>query len=109
MPTAKNETPKIINLSGPLTVERAVSLKTELLAALAGKGPLLISLSLVEDLDLACLQVIYAARKSAAASGKDFHFIGSVPSRIVKRLQAAGFVHGAPERAEDFEAELVDF
>jgi anti-anti-sigma regulatory factor len=109
MASIRAETPKIVNLSGSLIVDRAAALKEELSAALAESSQLLVSLSLIEDLDLSCLQVLYAARRSAVAAGKDFHFIGTVPTRIVKRLASAGFLHGKAERAEDFETNLVDF
>jgi len=101
--------PRIVNLSGSLLVDKASALRDELAAALASSLHVLVSLSLVEELDLACLQVLYAARRSAAASGGELHFAGSVPSRVVKRLSACGFLRGMPERAEDFEASLVDF
>jgi anti-anti-sigma regulatory factor len=109
MAERKNETPKIINLGGSLIVDRASALKSELAAALAASGNVLVSLSTAEELDLACLQVLYAARKSAFAAGKEFHFVGTIPTRVAKRLSAAGVLKGLPERAEDFEAGLVDF
>lgn len=109
MPGTKNETPKILNLSGSLTIDRVATLKDELSATLAESSQILVSISLVEEIDLACLQVLYSARRSAVATGKEMHFIGTVPSRVVRRLAAAGFLHGSPERAEDFEAGLTDF
>jgi anti-anti-sigma regulatory factor len=109
MPTSKNAEQRILNLSGALNVERAASLKKELAEAVAAPGPVLVSLSLAEDIDLACLQALYAAKRSCAAAGVEFHFIGSVPSRIAKRLAACGFLRGCPERAEDFEAGLTGF
>lgn len=109
MPMQKNENPKILNLSGSLLIDRAASLKKELVAALDDSSHVLVSLSLVEDLDLSCLQVFYAARRTAIASGKEFHFIGTIPSRIAKRLMASGFLRGSAERAEDFESRLADF
>ena len=103
------QSPKIVNLHGSLTVDRAVTLKGEVAEALDGSENVLLSLSLVEDLDLACLQVLYAAKAEARAAGKDLHFLGSVPLRISKRLAACGFLHGVSERAEDFESALVGF
>jgi anti-anti-sigma regulatory factor len=106
---ANNPMPRIVNLHGSLTVERASQLRDELAAALESADQAFISLSLVEELDLACLQVFYSARKTARAAGKQVHFVGSVPSRVVRRLAASGYLRGAPERAEEFEAALVDF
>lgn len=109
MPADKNATPKIVSLSGALLVDRAQPLKDELLAALSDSGQVLVSLSAVEELDLACLQVLYGARRLAVADGKEFHFVGSVPARVAKRLAAAGFIPRTVERAEDLEATLADF
>jgi anti-anti-sigma factor len=109
MPEIKSETPKVINLSGSLIVDRAATLKEELSAALEESSQILLSLSLVEEIDLACLQVLYSTKKSAAAAGKQIHFIGTVSSRIARRLAATGFLRGTPERAEDFEAQLTGF
>ena len=103
------QTPKIVNLHGSLTVDRANALKDEIGEALKGSENVLVSLSLVEDLDLACLQVFYAAKASAVAAGKELHFLGSVPTRVSGRLAACGFLRGASARAEEFESALVDF
>ncbi len=109
MPLAAMTNPLIVNLSGSLLVDRAAQLKKELGEAVAASERVLVSLSLVEELDLACLQVLYAARRAAAAAGRELRFVGSVPSRIVERLYVTGFLKGKPERAEDFEAMLQDF
>ncbi len=103
------QSPKIVNLHGSLTVDRAAALMGEISEALKGGENVLLSISLVEDLDLACLQVFYAAKAEARAAGKELHFLGSVPMRISKRLVACGFLHGVSEHAEDFESALVGF
>jgi anti-anti-sigma regulatory factor len=103
------QSPKIINLHGPLTVDRASALKAEIAGALEESDNVLLSISLVEELDLACLQVFYAARAEAAAAGKELHFLGSVPSKVAKRLAASGFLRGLSDHAEEFESALVGF
>ncbi len=100
---------RTLRLSGALTIDRAASLKAELAVALSESQEVLADLSAIVDLDLACLQIFYAARKQAVSGGKAFHFVGSVPSRVVRRLSASGFLRGDSERAEDFEASLADF
>lgn len=109
MPTPKKATSKTLNLSGAYTVDRAAGLKAELSSLLDGAEQAIVSLSEVEELDLACLQVIYAARRSAKAAGREFHFAGTVRPRVARRLLACGFLRGFVERAEDFEAGLLDF
>lgn len=103
------QSPKIVNLHGLLTVDRVSALKNEIEAALGSSDNVLLSLSLVEDIDLACLQVFYSAKVGASASGKELHFLGSVPSRVSKRLAACGFLRGVSEHAEEFESALVGF
>jgi anti-anti-sigma regulatory factor len=101
------KTPTIVNLSGSLTIDRAVALKEELSAAFAASDNVLLNISLVDDIDLSCLQVLYAAKSKSA--GKSLHFVGSIPARVVKRLASCGFLRGAPDRAEEFEAALIGF
>lgn len=103
------QSPMIINLHGALTVERSEALKDEIAAALEGHDNILLSISLVEELDLACLQIFYAAKAQAEAEGKELHFLGSVPSRVTKRLAACGFLRGLSGNADEFESALVGF
>ena len=103
------QSPTIINLHGPLTVDRASALKAEIAEALGGErqrspqhfarrgarprlpaGPL-------------------RGQGEAAATGKELHFLGSVPSKVTKRLAACGFLRGLSEHAEEFESALVGF
>lgn len=105
----QDSTPMIVSLSGSLTIDMASALKEEIAVALDASDVVLLSLSLVEDLDLSCLQVLYAAGKSAAARGKQLHFVGTLPARIVKRLVACGLSRGGSGTADEFEGGLVDF
>jgi anti-anti-sigma factor len=107
MPTAQDT--RTINLKGSLGVDHAGEIARELSEAIAACRSVLVGLSLVEDMDLSCLQVLYAAKALAAAQGKELHFLGSVPSRVARRLSTCGFLRGAPERAEAFESALVGF
>ena len=103
------QSPTIINLHGTLSVERSSSLKDELGQALEEQDTVLISISLVEEIDLACLQVFYAAKAQAAAEGKELRFIGSVPSRVTARLATCGFLRRRVDSADDLESALVGF
>jgi anti-anti-sigma regulatory factor len=103
------QSPKIVNLHGSLLVDRAVALKDELSEALEGSDNVLLGISEVEDIGLACLQVLYAAKKRASASGKELHFHGALPPRLSKRLAACGFLRSVSEAADGFESALVGF
>jgi len=104
-----DSSPMVVNLSGALTIDRAAKLKEELSSNLAASDNVLVSLSLVEDLDLPCLQVFYAAKKTAIAGRKQLHFIGTIPPRVVNRLAACGLFRGKSGSSEDFESGLIDF
>jgi anti-anti-sigma regulatory factor len=99
----------VLNPSGALIIDRASAFKSEMAAALAKSRKITVDLSLVEELDLACLQILYAARRATAASGGELHLTGTVSSRIARRLSAVGILRGTPGRAEDFEASLLEF
>ncbi|MCK7479687.1 MAG: hypothetical protein M0C28_22035 [Candidatus Moduliflexus flocculans] len=77
--------------------------------AFAGKGNILFRWDAVEDVDLPVLQLLYAARKEAARTGREFHFLGLIKDRVASRLAASGFVVGSPPSGEELEADLVDF
>lgn len=99
----------VLNPSGAMIVDRASAFRNELSDALRSSHAIAVDLSLVEELDLACLQVLYAARRAATAAGKELHLSGTISPRVAKRLSAVGILNGTPGRAEDFEASLLDF
>jgi anti-anti-sigma regulatory factor len=98
-----------VNLSGSLTIEKAAEIKRELAAALSSSSRVSVDISAIEDIDLACLQALYAARAEAKALGKELHLEGTIPQRAAKRLSACGFIRGTPVGAAELEAALVDF
>lgn len=106
---------QIIRPEGALGVDRAASLRTELLAAFSSAGKVILALEAVSDMDLACLQVLYAARRSAREGSVDFSLRGSLPTRTLERLYATGFLRVRPGAGggaavpADMEALLVDF
>ena len=99
--------PTIVKPSGSLSVERASALKDELSAALAEGDTVLVDLSSIEEFDLSCLQVLYAAGLSAKAAGKALRFSGALSSNIAKRLSSCGFLRGPDEGAAGLESALV--
>jgi anti-anti-sigma regulatory factor len=103
------QTPAVITLSSSLTVDRAAALKEELSAALESNENVVLNIAQVEEIDLSCLQVLYAAGSTAKAKGKGLHFIGAAPAKVAKRLASCGFLRVESDRAEAFEAALVGF
>jgi len=101
--------PRIVNLKGSFAVDRASTLKNEIAEALASSDDVRLNLSLVEDFELACLQVLFAAKSTAEAEGKELHIQGSVPPTIAQRLVLCGFLRGVSGPAEAFESALVEY
>jgi anti-anti-sigma regulatory factor len=99
--------PFVLNLGATLNVDKAAALRNEIAAAFASGNSVNISFSSVEELDLPCLQVLYAALLSAKASGKELHFVGTLTQRISGRLKSSGFLGDARGQAADLEASLV--
>lgn len=95
--------------SGKLFIDTASEIHAMLRKAFAGKGDILFRWDAVEDVDLPVLQLLYAARKEAAQTGREFHFRGLIKDRVASRLAVSGFVAGLPLSGEELEADLVDF
>jgi len=104
-----NASGKVVSLEGALTVDKAAGLKEELGKAIASSSLVLVDLSSAEDMDLACLQAIYAAAADSLGRGGRLGFRGKLSSRIARRLAACGFVSAPRERAEGLEDELAGF
>ena len=92
---------------GNLGIERATSLRAEILDSFSGGGPVEFDFTSIADLDLPCLQILYAARREALARGLSFRLSGKVSSRIGRRLRSSGFVNALPETGADLEGCLL--
>ena len=104
MPAEK--TPVVLNLGAVLNVERAVALRDDIAAAMNGDDIVDISFSAVEELDLSCLQVLFAALAYAKVSGKELRFVGALSRRVSERLKACGFLGQGLDQAADLETAL---
>lgn len=98
-----------LELAASLTIDRAAELRAQLTEVLAASGRVILDFSRVEEVDLACLQVIFAARSSARASGKSLGFSGLPSPAAMSRLAAAGFLRPGPfGTAVSLENSLLD-
>lgn len=105
----KKPTQRLVAPAGSLGIEAASPLKQELLAAFAEAEEVIFDFSRAEDLDLAVLQVLYAARRTAERGKVRFSLMGSVSEKISARLRIAGFTRVPCRTGEELEASLVDF
>ncbi|HUX40994.1 MAG TPA: STAS domain-containing protein [Rectinemataceae bacterium] len=92
---------------GNLGIEKASSLRAEILDGFSGGAPVEFDFSGIGDLDLPCLQVLYAARREAIERDLHFRLSGSVSPRIARRLKASGFVNALPESGAELEGCLL--
>ncbi len=79
-----------LTIAGAMTVQRAAELKGVLVAALARDGRVAIDLSRVTEADVCGLQLLCAAQRTAARSGKRLVFAGRVPDAVRRAAEAAG-------------------
>jgi anti-anti-sigma regulatory factor len=87
----------VVVLPGELVVGRAAELKAQLEAALAGSGPIELDGRAVGDADVAGLQVLCAAGRSARARGLLLAFLREGRSRSLEEAVALAGLGQAPE------------
>jgi anti-anti-sigma regulatory factor len=83
--------PKELVLKGDLVLHRVDSLKEEMQAALEGSDQLLIHLGEARSFDLAFLQLLCSAHRSAVLLGKSLSLAGNLPEDFTRRAEEAGF------------------
>ena len=79
-----------IRLAGAVGIDSAGELKELLLQALASRRELRIVLEEPGDLDVTAMQLLWAARRTAAASGMEFWLEGHAQARVAAALAEAG-------------------
>jgi anti-anti-sigma regulatory factor len=78
--------------SGELTLACAPQLRADLLARLDNGGPVVLDLTDVTEIDLACLQVLAAAECSLRTRGQTLRIWGA---KLLEQVWSeAGFPHG---------------
>jgi len=88
-----------LELPEELTIARAVELKAQLLSAMEGGEALELSGRAVSEVDVAGLQLLCAARRTALARGSMVAFAaGSRSAALVLAVAAAGFGSGEDDR-----------
>jgi anti-anti-sigma regulatory factor len=81
-----------------------------LLEALETKEPtVLVSLTQAVDIDLFGVQLLYAARRHAERTGREFHLTGAVPEAIARRLYESGFVASVVRDGKELDRLLHEF
>ncbi len=97
---------KVLSWEGVLSVERANEVRSELLAAFGQASQVVVSVSLLDSVDLAIIQLLVSASLEARKTGKTFHLGGTVRPEFLRALRVSGFVKAASENVHEVESEL---
>lgn len=100
---------RVINLTGNVTLTTISSFRDQIVAGVDEMPMVLLSLSQATDIDLAGIQLIYAARRYAAECGKALHVTGAVPDRIARRFFTGGFIPEVIRDGRELDERLVGF
>ncbi len=82
---------RTVVINGDMTIENAAEIRSALLQALSGGGRLLLDMRKVTGIDLAGLQLLCAAHRSAIACNKDFRVCGTDGEAVRSVSRDAGF------------------
>jgi anti-anti-sigma regulatory factor len=88
--TASADRPDRVAFEGALTLRTIVDARDRLLRALSENASIVIDCSAAAEIDLSGAQLILAALKSAARSGKQISFDPPMPPALRSLLAAAG-------------------
>lgn len=81
----------VLRLKGMLTIRQAEDLKKALLRALKKVKELEIDMKKVDEIDIACLQLLCSAHKTAAKSKKKLVLGNNVPDEIIQDIMCSGY------------------
>jgi anti-anti-sigma regulatory factor len=81
----------LLKIEGEMVVSNTEPLRQLLADLLPDAKSVRIVLQEVESLDLAFVQLLWSARKTAAALDKNFTVEGTLPGEIMALLKSAGF------------------
>ena len=97
---------KVITWEGFPAVEKASAFKDQLMAAFSESAQVVLSVSMLEGMDLSIIQLLKAAAAEAVLQGKAFHLTGTVKSEFAHTLLVSGFIHRISDNAREIEADL---
>ena len=98
---------KVVNLVGAINISSVESFAKEIRDALGEKRMVLLSLSQATDIDLAGVQLLYAARRFAVDQDKPLYISGGIPETIARRLHRGGFAPTVIMDGRELDAQLV--
>ncbi len=91
-----------ISWDGVASIRNVTEYHEELCEALSAGIDVAISLAGMEEVDLAFIQLIISARRSAETRGFAFTLSGPAPEPILQVLERGGFIGPAPDDRRNF-------
>lgn len=88
----------MISLDGPLTVANAEQIRDRLCEAMARHADVEVDCSAVDACDLSFVQLLVAARKSAAANGVALRLAAPAAGALLETVRRSGLLQAAEER-----------
>ncbi len=83
---------RTVAINGDMTIENAAELRSALMQALSDGGRLLLHMGRVDRIDLACLQLLCSAHRTAMRDEKHFSICGTDNEAIKDVIREAGFI-----------------
>ncbi len=100
---------KVVNLLGDLTLSTVDERAEEIRRSLESAPMVLLSLSRTTGIDLAGIQLLYAARRYAEKAGRSLHITGSVAEPVAQKLFKCGFTESLIRQGRDLDENLRGF
>jgi anti-anti-sigma regulatory factor len=91
--------PYALSLAGSLTTPRAETIHSEVLAALTGHSSVTIDCANASDMDVAFIQILVAASRFAAQTGKSIALASPPAGLLAETLRRCGFPQPKPSAA----------
>jgi anti-anti-sigma regulatory factor len=81
----------VVEVGNSITVRSAASFQSQLLSIFQEGGDVALDLESLAELDLSFVQIVEAARKQFAGSGRDFGLLRPAEGAVAALLARAGF------------------
>jgi anti-anti-sigma regulatory factor len=94
--------PQTVSLSGAASIRNIAQYHAVLSEGLNAGTGVVLDLGDMEEADLAFIQLVIAARRSAQARGLSLSLAGPAPETILQTLERGGFIGPAPDDRRHF-------
>jgi anti-anti-sigma factor len=100
---------RVVSPKGKVSIEHARDLKESLQSAFNESDSVVLDLADVSSIDLTAIHLVYAAKRHADRTQKDFHLAGRIAPEVAEAFVVGGFTKGRVADGEELEENLVDF